>query len=120
MATYKALSNGYLGKTAVKVTRGRKEINAAFILKDDIFEWDGPKGEWMEPVVEDVVVGPEEDTPAAPATMYEMQQQNIPDLPEEITGEKTKNQIVDELRRRGIHFNIADKKEVLAALLEGN
>lgn len=119
MARYKAKCNGYLGKVAVKVHRAGKDINAAFILRDDIFEWDGPKGEWMEPVESDTPYLPKKIEPPAPATMYELQQQSIPDLPEEITGEKTKNQIVEELRRRGINFNIADKKEVLAALLEG-
>ena len=120
MALYKALANGYLGKVAVKVIRNKKEINAAFILKDDIFEWDGPKGEWMQPYEPIKDKEPEEITPPAPTSASELQDATIPEFPEEITGEKTKNQIVDELRLRGIRFNIADRKEVLAALLESN
>lgn len=113
---YFALRDGHVGK-AVKVIRGGKELHQAHILLGDVFEYDGPKGSWMEPYTG-------QDKPkligkSAPETATESLESSVPELPEELTGEKTKNQIVEELKVRGIPFNIREKKEDLFKLLEG-
>lgn len=116
MPKYFAKEAGHLGRYPVQVMRNKRLITEAYILPGDIFEWNDEPGAWMELYTGQELAMPEGQE--LPRTMSELQAQMVPELPEEITGEKTKNQIIAELRGKGISFNVASRKEELIALLE--